>query len=174
MASVEKLRGLLSVNSEATCRLSGQQYNQTKNRAHSLYTCLETNTIHLYHQDDHYMFYPPDWGIFIMRIYFKMYSFIYSQQWLITIIITIIQVPCICAWNEVESISNIYLVQLLQIVRLSQISQYSDIVYMYLQESSILCRTAGHYHMFMERRVHHSIIKQITCPLWQRIVNEAY
>lgn len=38
--------------------------NQTKNRAHSLYTCLETNTIHLYHRDDHYMFYPPDWGIF--------------------------------------------------------------------------------------------------------------
>lgn len=114
-------------------------------------------------------FIPQTWEFFMMQIYFKMYSFIYSQQGLITIIIIIIQLTCICAWNEVESISNIVLVQLLQRVRLSQ---YSDIVY--LQESSTLCRTAGHFHIYMERRVHHSIIKQTTCPLWQRIVNEAY
>lgn len=31
---------------------------------YSLYIRLETNTIHLCHQDDHYLFYPPDLGIF--------------------------------------------------------------------------------------------------------------
>lgn len=71
-----------------------------------------------------------------------------------------LRVTCTCGSNEVDSNGNIF-----HFSATSKISYYKEVVIPSIRilftGIITLSRTAGHYRIFMQRRVHHSNIKQI-------------